>query len=383
MKKNKQYMLSGALLTLCALLLAPSCSQEPYLSVPDVQREFAFESGGGTKFASIRSHGSFTAESDCEWCYVEVYDHANNNLRISVPENDVAKIRTATITLSADGTAPQTITVSQAASVAYIRPLTESVLLSAETLRFSITVAANTLYDMSLPDWVSHEGDFEPRTGEATYSFNVEEIPVNLAERSGNITLTARDDAALTAVIPVTQTHEVLPIIDEHFDWANATSDTPGSTAGEIRFDQLQTNTAGWTTETVSGNVNVWARAGCLRFSRTAQGGILVSPPFTAINGSADVTVSFKAARWNGADTAHIFTIVVRNAGEASQTRFEITNRDEGVWQENPECVYTFDITGATAETRIVFISADNTTGDLGAGVVGRLLLDDVKVEYK
>ena len=366
-----------------ALAIAPSCTHEPYLTVPAVQREYEFGAGGGTKFASISSSGAFSAESDCEWCYVEVYNHANNNLRITVRENDIAQDRTATIVLTAANAAPQEIIVRQEASVAYIKPQTEYVILNAETLRFSIIVTANTPYDIKLPEWISHDGDYVPSTGEVTLYFITEQIPDNMPERTGDIVLTAQNDASLTASVPVTQTHEVLPIIDEKFDWANGTGNTPGNTGGEIRFDQLATNTAGWTSEAVSGNINVWARLGCLRFSRTSYGGILVSPAFSSINGTADVVVTFKAARWNGSDTANIFTIQVRNAGEATQTRFEITNKDEGIWQENPDCTYTFEITGATAETQIAFISADNTTGELGSGVVGRLLLDDVTVTLK
>lgn len=362
-----------------------SCTSEPYFSIPECQLSYEFEAAGGTKFASIGSNVDFSASSDSDWCYVETYDHPNNNLRITVYENDMAADRSAVIEVKAGNLQPKTVSVYQKAAPAYIRILTKDVLLDMETLDFSVSVKANTLYDMTLPEWIHSKEGNAPSTGEVTLYFSSDEIPGGMSERTGKILLTSKEDPSLTASVTVTQTQEVLPILDETFDFAVGTAKQPGSTSGEKTWASLGATTNGWTVETVNNQMNVWAREGCLRFSRTGYGGKLVSPKLSAIKGTADVIVTFKAARWKGSDTYHKFMIVIRNAGEASQSIFEINNVDADVWQENPEAVYSFYITGATQETQIMFISADNENGYLGDDKkgVGRLLLDDVKVEYK
>lgn len=384
MKTMKSNIFGCLPIVIMLLSAAVSCSKQPYLTIPEFQQSYEFDAAGGTRYASIECNQAFDAKSDCEWCYVETYDHRNNNLRITVYGNDVAENRTAVIVLSSDDLPEQSITVRQAAASPYIASLTKSVVLDADTPDFTVSVKANTMYEIVLPSWIAGSEGNVPAIGEAVFSFTAESMPASMSERTGDIVFVSTADASLSVSVPVTQTHEVLPVLDEHFDFATGTASNPGSTTGEVQWAKLENNN-GWNSELVNGNINVWAREGCLRFSRTGYGGILVSPKLSAISGTADVVVTFKAARWKGSDTYHTFLILVRNAGTASQSLFEINNVDADVWQDNPASVYSFEIAGATSETQIVFISADNEDAFIGADKkgVGRLLLDDVKVEYK
>lgn len=381
-------------LCLVAAVAAAGCKKAE-LSVPAVQQQLFFEPSGGTVFASISASGVFEASSDAQWCYVEVYDHPGNNLRISVAENEFAVMREAVITLTMPGVPSRTLTVRQFASDPYITIVSKPVVLDASTLSFEVTVNSNVPYAYTLPSWIHDGGENTVGTGKMTYLFTVDAIGT-AHQREGSIAFVCSDNPLVSAALSVTQTNEVLPLIDDSFDWCGGTANSVGSTSGEVRFDSL-TETGGWSCETVEGNYNCWARAGYMRFSRTGYGGILVSPALRGISGTADVTVTFQAARWCNSNLVHddnyTFTVLVRGGGTPSQSSFEITcDYDVEDWQAKADATYSFTISGATAETQIVWISAPSENaaipssdgnGDGTSSKVGRLLLDNVKVEYK
>lgn len=382
---------------LCILIpvLALASCAKATLEVPAVQQFLIFESEGGTVFASITSSAPFRAESDATWCYVEAYDHEMDNLRISISENELADDREAVITLTMEGAPERTITVHQFAGKPYIYTTSKSVVLDKNTVRFEITVSSNTAYTYTLPDWVHDAAENGIATGTVTYYFTADAIAAN-QEREDKVVFSSESNPFLSASVSVRQTNEILPLLDDPFDWCTGSATAVGGTSGEVRFDNLPYS-GGWSSETVNGNYNCWARQGCLRFSRTGYGGILVSPALSTLNGTANVKVSFQAARWCTSSLVHddnyVFTIVVRGGGTPSQGTFSITcDADIPDWQSKDGSTYSFTITDATSSTQIVWISAPaesgvipstDGNGDGTSSAIGRLLLDNVKVEYE
>lgn len=383
-------------LALLPVLLAAAACERATLSVPPVQRFITFESAGGTVFASITASDDFSARSDADWCYVEAYPHPNDNLRISVSENMMAEARETTITLALEGVPDEVITIHQFASEAFIKPVTKSIVLNAARDNFELTIQANTLYSYSLPSWISDAIQNEVSIGTSTLYFKVEPLATNQI-REDEIVFRSLSNPLIMTRVPVKQTTEVLPVFVDPFDWCTGTATDYGKQGDgiEVPWKDIK-DSNGWTCEQVNGNLNCWARAGCLRFSRTGYGAILVSPALTEINGTADVKVSFQAARWCDTkllpDDNYTFSIMIRGSGTPSVSQIQITNTyDTPEWQAKEGSTFSFTIEGADATTQIVWISSVNPNGIIpstdgnGDGTfstIGRLLLDNVKVEY-
>lgn len=344
----------------------------PKIRINEGNFEISFDGGASWEIIGPASNGE--VGGDCIFSHVEVTDDAviftlsDGEKRFTIPFEKpfVLVIETTTYAVEA----------GQTLSIAYsVEGATEATTVDCIALGSYQAVVKAT----------SHEA------GEIEVT-----VPETFAE--GKVMVYADSKSGKTSIVTLYFTGENTEeppvanyIFADTFDWSIGTASTPGGTGGEVGWTNLSGATNGWESELVNGNHNVWSRAGCVRFSRTGYGGILVSPKLEKIEGTADVTVTFKAARWNGSgegkeDPNYTFYIQIRNAGTASQTLFPITNMDlnkdvQGTWQEDTDCTYTFDITGATAETQIAFISADNPEAIISGA--GRLLLDDVFVSLK
>jgi hypothetical protein len=378
------------ILVVASLIAAISCQKEVHLSVLDFQTSYEFEPNGGTEFASIDASETFKAVSNQDWCFVQAYNHKNNNLRITVYKNELAQDRSATITLTAEGVGPATITISQRAAEPFVVVSNKSVSLDANITKFSLDINCNTLFDVTLPSWINNDGDNIPSIGENIFHFIAQKLVVG--ERSGNIVITSREYPSLKQTVSVRQVNHVLPIIDDNFDWAKIAEGavtTVGSTANEVKITNL-TSTNGWTS-----NERCWARGGYFRLGQTSYAGTLTSPSFASLTEATDVNVSFKAARWvsssNALDYFHEFTIEIVGSGTPSQKSFTIdnysgSNPNAALWQDDPAATYTFTITGANADTQVKFIGGPSETLPATAGgatKIGRMLIDDFRVSLK
>lgn len=139
----------------------------------------------------------------------------------------------------------------------------------------------------------------------------------------------------------------------------------------------------------------LYARQGFIKLGKTSYGGDLISPPLSKLDGTQTVTVTFKAIPYMtaaGTKDDNILKVSVIGPGTVSQGQFIIDNWPVyptenaeayciGMWSD-PVATRTFTITGATAETQIVFLGGDY---DLRPTVVtinrNRIFLDDIKVE--
>jgi len=369
-----------------------SCEKDsPMLTVAKEQLNYNFEEIGGTQFATVKSDQEFTATSDQIWCTTEIYSGGrNNNLRISTDKNGNAEIRTAIITVKSKGLSDIQITVVQNAATPYISVTEKTVVLGNES-EFTLEITANILFTYELPDWIQPKADNIPVQGKGTYTFIAQSL--TSGERLGNIIIKAVNiDKMVTPVtIPVTQTNNILPLIDEHFDWATSESTDIFTSTNEVRMDNWPAQGKVWTSST-PGVFDVWTRSGFLKFCRGNTGADLVTPILTGFTGSQDVIVTFKACAYLTSavkDKYHEFNISVTGGGTPTVTHFSIDNYPDSqahehgagwLWQNDPAAQYTFTINGATSATQIVFMAGPKL-GILDGN--SRLGLDDVKVVLK
>jgi len=386
---NKLIRFSLILLLSCLVF---ACEKDsPTLEVAQVQLNYTFEEIGGTKFASIKSDREFTAISDQTWCTTEIYSGGrNNNLRISTDKNGNAEIRTAVITVASEGLPAIQITVVQNAATPFIS-VTEKTVVLANIQEFTLEISANTLFTYELPSWIQPKVGNTPAPGKGIYSFIAETLASG--ERQGSIIIKAvgMDVLISPVTIPVTQTNEILPLIDEHFDWATSSSTDIFTSTNEVRMDNWPAEGKVWTSSTPA-VYDIWTRKGYLKFCRGNTGADLVSPMLTDIVGTRDVDVAFKACGYlttTVKDKYHEFNISVIGGGTPSITHFSIDNYPDSqahehgtgwLWQDDPAAAYSFTITGATSTTQIVFLAGPKL-GTLDGN--SRMGLDDIKVVLK
>lgn len=148
----------------------------PLLSV--LPETFSVPATAGNVQADVTSNTSWNAiSSNPEWCSVTPSGSGNGILSIDYTENTWAAVRTATITLSADGVTPVTITLAQEAAEAFLilDPMTIQVPGTSGTTQINITANFDWIAGSDSP-WcgvVPQVG-----SGNATLSLNYELNPI-------------------------------------------------------------------------------------------------------------------------------------------------------------------------------------------------------------
>ena len=189
-------------------------------------------------------------------------------------------------------------------------------------------------------------------------------------------------------------------ILNEDFSWLTYGSEIFYTTTGETRIDSWtdEEKVRGWTStiNTVSGSGSqplVYARKGFVKLGKTSYGGDLISPKLSAITGTQDLIVTFKAVPYHtkgGARDGDILKVGVVGPGSVSNDQFMISNWPDydidpectEIWKA-PETTRSFVVTGATAETQIWFLGQNF---DLRSPVdpnKNRIFIDDIVVIVK
>ncbi|SFC48308.1 Putative binding domain-containing protein, N-terminal [Parapedobacter composti] len=216
----------------------------------------------------------------------------------------------------------------------------------------------------------------DPRTARLVYYLNGEQVP---------------------GIFEVNQ-EGVEVILYEDFNWLNYGSAIFYTTTGETRMDSWTAGekAMGWSyyQPDPTGVPSVYARPGFLKLGRTNYGGEVLSPKLSAVEGTQNLRVSFKAVPYQtaaGARDVTILKIGIIGPGTLSQDQFDINNWPNYTTDPNcteiwkaPETTRTFTITGATAETQIWFLGGAydlrEGSGWTGARNVNRIFLDDILV---
>ena len=212
-------------------------------------------------------------------------------------------------------------------------------------------------------------------------------------ERSTTLTIFSEAEGLSEEVTIVQSAGNV--ILEENFAWLAYGSTIFYTTGGETRMDLWteQDMAHGWSSTpnaASSDQMVVYARPGFVKLGKTNYGGDLISPPLAALDGTADVRVTFKAVPYKTAggtedDTNLVVGII--GPGTSSVNSFTVDNFPDYdadpectlIWQD-PVSTYSFTVSGATAETQIQFLGGAFDLNGVGKGK-NRIFLDDIKVE--
>jgi len=213
--------------------------------------------------------------------------------------------------------------------------------------------------------------------------------------RIANITFTCTQFPALNAKLVVTQggKSEGTIVLFEDFGWVAYGSTVFYTTTNEKRYDSWTDveKAKGWTTSvnTFYGFVALYARTGFVKIGLTSYGGDLISPKLSAITGTKNLLVKFKAVPYMtaaGTKDDNILNVSIIGPGTIGTSTFTIDNWPN--YTTDPTCTAiwsalgterSFTITGATADTQIKFLGQDYKLSGVGAGK-NRIFLDDIKV---
>ncbi len=390
-------------LFLLSLFLLSSCKEEP------VQEDPFFTIEGdptGLTVTKAAKTQAYVVRSNRPWQIVKKEDaawvkafpekgEADGIFKIIVKANETFDTRIANFAFVVDGEEqPVMFRVEQAGNVPYIT-LPAAVTIPAGGGEFSVDVASNISWSYSLSDdsWLTEQS---VTTQKITF---VAEENTSVDPREVTLTATATNYPTVISTVTLTQSPGTV-VLEEDFSWLAYGSAVFYTTTGETRIDNWtqEQKDRGWTStiNTVEGSGTtplLYARQGFVKLGKTSYGGDLISPPLSKLDGTQTVTVTFKAIPYMtaaGTMDDNILNISVIGPGTVSQSQFiidnwpvypteNVTDYCIGMWSA-PEATRSFTITGATAETQIVFLGYQFDLRGVGVGK-NRIFLDDIKVE--
>src|SRR5690606_4352422 len=228
----------------------------------------------------------------------------------------------------------------------------------------NVAIQANVEWTYSL------QGDPWITGGEQTENSLVLQLEKNTGLQRSTILTVQSPENGLSQEVEIVQSAGNV-ILEEDFSWLTYGSTIFYTTSGETRMDSWtdEEMARGWhsTENTASSNQKVvYARPGFVKLGKTNYGGDLISPPLAVLEGPSDVRVTFKAVLYKTAggteDDINLIVGVV-GPGTASVPSFSVSNFPDYdldpdctlIWQDESS-TYSFEVSGATAETQIRFL---------------------------
>jgi len=185
-------------------------------------------------------------------------------------------------------------------------------------------------------------------------------------------------------------------VLYEDFNWLTYGSAIFYETSGETRIDNWNDTELArgwsWNNPSADGIPSTYARQGFVKLGKTNYGSDILSPKLSAVQGTQNLKVSFKAVPYEtagGGRDGSILKVGITGPGTIDLTEFTIDNWPDYVSDPNcteiwksPETTRSFTITGATAETQIWFLGGDyDLREETGAPInKNRIFLDDILV---
>lgn len=163
-----------------------------------------------------------------------------------------------------------------------------------------------------------------------------------------NVTVTAPEGKTTAAQSTIT-------VFNETFDKNEGTGGNDDNWSGNIATNELVTDNSGWTFENGKG------ANGCAKFGSGSNKGSATTP---ALRESGTLTLSFRAAAWNGDKTTDGLILSIEGEGTLGTSTFTLGDSQWGSYETT--------ITGATAATKIKFSAAQSSKN--------RFFLDDIVV---
>ncbi|PRD52770.1 BACON domain-containing protein [Sphingobacterium gobiense] len=366
---------------------------------------------GATETYSLRADGYWQVEPlyNENWLKIEpMFGNGDGSILITVDRNSTLEDRREVLMFLMNGRRQEHILeIVQAASEngvgneeQYMRVdglPDKEVLISEEGISGRYTVRATGTWRIELSeeaDWIS----VEPMMGTG-------DTPVELSiaanrddERSVDLNFYLDEVLQPNPLRVLQEGMAVQVILEEDFNWLQYGSAIFYTNTDETRLDRWTSDelARGWGYHQLdpTGVPSTYARQGFLKLGRTNYGGDILSPKLSAIQGTQNVKVTFKAVPYKtagGAEDVTLLKVGVAGPGVVSVDEFDINNWPD--YDVDPNCTIiwteertarSFTIEGATAETQIWFLGGDydlrSESGWSGARNVNRIFLDDVLV---
>lgn len=391
--KIKNIFLSA--LTLICLLGFSGCKDnddpvgDPYLTFENIEGTINVSKAGITqakrKAVTVRSNSAWKVAlenpNDASWLHFFIDEGEDDGLIYYwVDKNTTFDQREGKITLSDNGKVLNSLDIVQEADVPNItvKDGSNGFTIAPEGSVLKLAIEANINWKASLtPDveW-AHITNVTEDSVFVTIDKNEED------ERTVTLALTGEGEYAnVNSTTLITQKDESL-IYNDDFNWLQEGEDKPTYETPEVKIEKWEKD-MGWT------SYSSWAYGGhgYIKLGKTNYNGDIVSPALTKLKKPTDVKVTFQSMGYiskTGVKDASIVKVGVIGPGEVNgdevnsisingtayrcvkfvNTVFPNSEKNENgedydPWAQ-PGSYHSFTITGATAETKIIFVGGDN-----------------------
>lgn len=410
-------------LAFVSLLLSCSKDKEAggYFELKDGLSKIEAVSEGATETFSIKASGNWKIKplNKENWIKVEPMEgNGDGTVTVTVNRNYAQEARSNTLFFSMDGQLRnQVLKVEQEASTGGGQESEHYLKIDGNPT--SLTIPEEGISQQyllrSTGDWKIEilEGEdwltVSPMEGRFDAGVNIRAgVNASVTPRKGKLMFYLDGEAVLGEFL-INQEGMVV-ILQEDFSWLNYGSEIFSVTTDETRMSSWNAGQSakGWTgtippagafppNATASTYVSTYARVGFVKLGRTNYGGDIISPKLTAVQGTKNLQVSFKAVRYATGDHS-LLKVSVVGPGTISVNSFNVTNvaspnsdlaACRAAWKA-PEANYSFIVTGATAETQIRFFAGDyfistdaKYPNHIWPSNTNRIFLDDVLISVK
>lgn len=391
--KIKNIFLSA--LTLICLLGFFGCKDnddpvgDPYLTFENIEGTINVSKAGITqakrKAVTVRSNSAWkvTLENpdDASWLHFFIDEGEDDGLIYYwVDKNTTFDQREGKITLSDNGKVLNSLDIVQEADVPNItvKDGSNGFTIAPEGSVLKVAVDANISWKASLTPEVSWARITNVTEDSVFVTIDKNEED----ERTVTLALTGEGEYAnVNSNTLITQKDESL-IYNDDLNWLQEGEDKPTYETPEVKIEKWEKD-MGWT------SYSSWAYGGhgYIKLGKTNYNGDIVSPALTKLKKPTDVKVTFQSMGYiskTGVKDASIVKVGVIGPGEVNgdevnsisingtayrcvkfvNTVFPNSEKNENgedydPWAQ-PGSYHSFTITGATAETKIIFVGGDN-----------------------
>ncbi len=394
--KIKNIFLSA--LTLICLLGFSGCKDnddpvgDPYLTFENIEGTINVSKAGITqakrKAVTVRSNSAWKVAlenpDDASWLHFFIDEGEDDGLIYYwVDKNTTFDQREGKITLSDNGKVLNSLDIVQEADVPNItiKDGSNGFMIAPEGSVLKVAIDANITWKATLTpdvDWARITNVTED-TIFVTIDKNEED------ERTVNLSLVGEGEhSGVSTTALITQKDESL-IFNDNLSWLQEGEEKPTYETPEIRIDLWNDaeKAAGWS------SLSNWAYGGrgYIKLGKTNYNGDVISPALSKLKKPTDVKVTFQSMGYvsaGGVKDASVVKVGVIGPGEVNgdevnsisingtayrcvkfvNTVFPNSEKNENgedydPWAQ-PDSYHSFTITGATAETKIIFVGGDN-----------------------
>lgn len=394
--KIKNIFLSA--LTLICLLGFSGCKDnddpvgDPYLTFENIEGTINVSKAGITqakrKAVTVRSNSpwkvSLENPDDSSWLHFFIDEGEDDGIIYYwVDKNSTFDQREGKINLSENGKVLNSLDIVQEADVPNItiKDGSNGFTIAPEGSVLKVAIDANITWKATLTpdvDWARITNVTEDSIF-VTIDKNEED------ERTVNLSLVGEGEhSGVSTTALITQKDESL-IFNDNLSWLQEGEEKPTYETPEIRIDLWNDaeKAAGWS------SLSNWAYGGrgYIKLGKTNYNGDVISPALSKLKKPTDVKVTFQSMGYvsaGGVKDASVVKVGVIGPGEVNgdevktisingtayrcvkfvNTVFPNSEKNENgedydPWAQ-PDSYHSFTITGATAETKIIFVGGDN-----------------------